>query len=58
MLPSVNFMMLAFVAHATFVRPSLRAYSNANRAIRSDPFTLISFSASAAPGVWRYSMPA
>ena len=25
--------MLALVAHATFVRPSLRAYSNANRAL-------------------------
>ena len=51
-------MMLAFVAHATLLRPSLRAYSNANRAIFSEPFTLISFSACATPGVCMYSMPA
>ena len=36
--------MFAFVAHATLVRPSLRAYSNANRAIFSEPLALISLS--------------
>ena len=51
-------MMLALVAHATWVRPSLRAYSNANRAIFSEPLTLISFRAWATPGVCMYSMPA
>jgi hypothetical protein len=51
-------MMLAFVAHATLVRPSERAYSNANRAIFSDPLTLISLSAWATPGVCMYSIPA
>ena len=50
--------MLALVAQATFVRPSLRAYSNANRAIRSEPFALISLSAWATPGVCMYSIPA
>ena len=51
-------MMFAFVAQATFVRPSLRAYSNANRAIFSEPLTLISLSVCATPGVCMYSMPA
>ena len=51
-------MMLALVAHATCVRPSERAYSNANRAIFSEPLTLISLSACATPGVCMYSIPA
>ena len=51
-------MMLALVAQATLVRPSLRAYSNANRAIFSEPFSLISLSAWATPGVCMYSIPA
>ena len=57
-MPSLNFMMLALVAHATEVRPSLRAYSNANREIFSDPFTLISFRDCATLGVCMYSIPA
>ena len=56
--PSVNFMMFAFVAQATLVRCSLRANSNANRAIFSLPFTLISFRHCATPGVCMCSMPA
>ena len=51
-------MMFALVAHATFVRPSLRAYSNAKRAIFSEPLTLISLRVCATPGVCMYSMPA
>ena len=51
-------MMLAFVAHATFVRPSERAYANANRAIFSEPLALISLRACATPGVCMYSIPA
>ena len=51
-------MMFAFVAQVTCVRCSLRAYSNANRAIFSQPLTEISFSASATPGVCMYSIPA
>ena len=51
-------MMLAFVAHATLVLPSDRAYANANLAIFSDPLALISLSACATPGVCMYSMPA
>ena len=51
-------MMLAFVAHATLVRPSERAYSNPNREIFSEPFTLISLSACATLGVCMYSIPA
>ena len=54
----MNFRMLAFVAHATVGRASLRAYSKAKRAIFSEPFTLMSFSAWATPGVCMYSMPA
>ena len=54
----MNFMMFAFVAHATLARPSLRAYSKAKRAIFSEPLTLISFRACATPGVCMYSMPA
>jgi hypothetical protein len=50
--------MFALVAHATLVRPSLRAYSKAKRAIFSHPYSLISFSAWATPGVCMYSMPA
>ena len=56
--PSVSFMMLAFVAQATLLRPSLLAYSNANRAIFSEPFTLISFRHWATPGVCMCSIPA
>ena len=51
-------MMFALVAQATFVRPSERAYSNAKRAIFSEPLTLISLSAWATLGVCMYSIPA
>ena len=51
-------MMFAFVAQVTCVRCSLRAYSNAKRAIFSHPLTEISLSASATPGVCMYSIPA
>jgi hypothetical protein len=51
-------MMFAFVAHVTWVRCSLRAYSKAKRAIFSHPLTEISFRASATPGVCMYSIPA
>ena len=57
-MPSVIFMMFALVAHATLARPSERAYSNANRAIFSLPFTEMSFRHSATPGVCMYSIPA
>ena len=56
--PSVIFMMFALVVHATLARPSERAYSNANRAIFSLPFTEMSFRHSATPGVCMYSIPA
>ena len=51
-------MMFDFVAQMTLVRCSLRAYSNAKRAIFSEPLTEISFRASATPGVCMYSIPA
>ena len=57
-IPSVSFMMLAFVAHVTVRRPSARASSNAKRTIFSQPLREISFSVCATPGDCMCSMPA
>ncbi len=57
-MPSVNFMMFAFVAQATLARPSARASSNANRTIFSEPLRLMSLSVCATPGVCMCSIPA
>ncbi len=56
--PSVNFMMLALVAHVTFARPSRRASSNAYRMIFSEPLRVMILRPCATSGVSMCSMPA
>ena len=48
--PSVNFMMFAFVTHATCLRPFSRACANAKRMIRSEAFALIGLTEIPDPG--------
>ena len=57
-MPSVSFMMLAFVAQCTRFLPSARATSKASLMIFSLPFREMSFRHWATPGVSMCSIPA
>ena len=50
--------MLALWIAVTFLRPALRAYSNANRAMRVDAFSVMIFRLSTTPGMISCSSPA